>query len=199
MARETRVCQYCRIEDTNKDDMEVERVKSGTKMINKFYHKHCHEKLLAEKAFKEEESKELDKLVEVVKDIYGIKAVPNSVYPYLQDLRNGTRFFGKKNYRYKEGYTYDLIAETFQFCSETIDYWNARKSFDGATGAIKYGLAIVCDKLHVVEQRRKRREQQRALTEIHIQNVDVDDFDEETNNNYKKPTKNKNDITDFLD
>lgn len=199
MAKKTRKCLYCKVDDTDKEQMEVELVESGTKTLRKHYHKECYVKLLEERAFKAKEAEELDKLVNVIMKMYGVKTLPNSVYVSIQGLRNGTKFFGKKNYKYKEGYTYDLIAETFEYCSETIEYWNGRIPFDGATGAIRYGLAIVCDKLFVVEQRRKRREEQRRLADIHLQKVDENDFDDDTNNNYQKPTKNKGDITDFLD
>lgn len=198
-AKLTRKCQVCKLDDTNKDDMEIVSVDVGTKKVNKFYHKDCYEEFLKDKKFKEKEREELDKLVDVVMNIYGIKSIPNSIYPYFQDLRNGTRFFGKDNRKYKEGYTYELIAETFEYCSDTIEYWNSRKDFNGTTGAIKYGLAIVCDKLHFVEQRRKRRENQKQLLDIHVKNIKTDIDEHEDDNNYKKPTRNKGDFTDFLD
>lgn len=199
MAKKTRKCLYCKIDDTNMEDMEVEFVESGTKTLRKHYHKDCYIKLLEERKFKAKEAEELNKLVDVISKLYGVKTLPNIVYVQIQGLRNGTKFFGKKDYKYKEGYTYDLIAETFEYCSETIEFWNSRKSFDGATGAIRYGLAIVCDKLFVVEQRRKRRDEQRRLAELHLQKVNENDFDDDTNNNYRRPTKDKGDITDFLD
>ena len=189
-------CQRCGVADTEKEDLEFDLV-GEKKPVKKYYHKSCFQEHLKDKEFRAKESEELDKLIEVIKKIYGVKVIPNTVYPYLQDLRNGTRFFGKFDYKYKKGYTYDLIAETFEYCSDTIEYWNGRKSFNGLSGALKYGLAIVCDKLSVVEQRRKRKEEQRMFIDKHFENVKEDSHEFESG--YKKPTKNKNDNTNFLE
>lgn len=188
-------CQHCKVTDTPKDEMAFEMV-GEKKPTRKNYHKHCYQEHLKDKAFKEQERQELDKLVDVIKEIYGVKTIPNSCYPYLQDLRNGTKFFGKNDYKYKQGYTYELIAETFNYCSDTIEYWNARKSFNGFTSALKYGLAIVCDKLSVVEQRKLAREKQQLLIDKHIEKVEDE---QEFVSAYKKKKKASNDITDFLD
>lgn len=197
MAKTTRKCQYCGVDDTNVDDMEYELV-GKKRPQKKYYHKHCWAKHLQEKEFKEKEREELDNLVEVIKKIYGLKKFPNNIYPFLQDLRNGTEFFGKYDYKYKQGYTYDLIAEAFEYCSDTIEDVNRRKSFSGASNAIRYGLSIVCNKLSIVEERRKQREKQREQAERHIENVNEDELIFETN--YRKPSKkHKNDITEFLD
>jgi hypothetical protein len=185
-------CQRCELKDTHREEMDFDIVGKQ----KKYYHKNCFQEHLEEKAFKEHERVELDKLVEVIKKIYGVKTIPNPAYPYLQDLRNGNKFFGKYDYKYKQGYTYDLIAETFDYCSDTIEYWNSRKSFNGFTNALRYGLAIVCDKLSVVEERRKQREKQKREMERHIENIDGEEQIFETN--YKKPAKHT-DITDFLD
>ncbi|MCR4362086.1 hypothetical protein NUG13_12175 [Bacillus subtilis] len=187
-------CQYCGVKDTVKEEMETEYV--GKNKTPKRYHKHCYEEHLKEKEFKEKERRELDNLVEVIKNIYGFKKFPSTIYPYLQDLRNGTEFFGKKKQKYKEGYTYDVIAEGFDYCSETIEYWNARKTFNSDTARVRYGLAIVCDKLSIVEERRKQREEQQRQIERHVENVIEEDLIFESN--YKKPSKHT-DITDFLD
>jgi uncharacterized protein YlaI len=192
--KKTRKCQFCKAQG-HVDDMTFEMT-TGKRPVKKFYHNECYKNYLKDKEFKAKEAVELDKLVEKIKEIFGAKAIPSSIYPYLQDLRNGTRFFGKHDYKYKQGYTYDLITETFDYCSETIEYWLSVKNFNGLTSALKYSLAIVCDKLQVVENRRKQREKQRALIEKHIENVDVEN--QEFISSYKK----KNDATsnlDFLD
>jgi hypothetical protein len=193
MAGKTRKCQWCK-EQGLLEDMTFE-MSNAKKPVKKFYHNDCYDDYLKDKEFKQMEAEELDKLVEKIKEIYGAKAVPSSIYPYLQDLRNGTKFFGKYDYKYKQGYTYDLITETFDYCSETIEYWNAKKSFNGLTSALKYALAIVCDKLQVVENRRKRRESQKQLIDKHLENVDVET--EQFNSSYKK--KKKSEDLDFLD
>lgn len=187
-------CQRCGISDTTKEELEFELV--GAKNTKKYYHKDCYVEHLKDKEFKEIERQELDKLVEVIKEIYGVKTIPNSAYPFLQDLRNGNKFFGKYDYKYKQGYTYDLIAETFNFCSDTIEYWNGVKSFNGFVSALRYGLAIVCDKLSIVENRRKSQERQQLLIDKHLEKVNVED---EFTTGFKKKEKTNIDITDFLD
>jgi hypothetical protein len=195
MAQKAWKCKRCGISDTHKDEMEVEYI--GEKNTPQRYHKACYQMHLKDKEFKEQERVELDKLVEKIKEIYGVKTIPNTCYPYLQDLRNGTKFFGKYDYKYKQGYTYQLIAETFDYCSDTIEYWNGRKSFNGFTSALRYGLAIICDKLSIVEQRNKDRERQQMLIEKHVETTEV--VDDEFKSNFKKKKKSNTDITDFLD
>lgn len=188
-------CQQCLISDTPKDEMKFDLV--GKNQTKKYFHVDCFEKYLKEKAFREKERIELDELVEVIKDIYNTKAVPNSIFPYLQDLRNGTRFFGKYDYKYKEGYSYSLIAETFLYCSETISDSNARKGFTGISYALRYGLAIVCDKLSIVEQKQKNKESHKIRIDKYVENLEDDG--QEFATSYKKPSKSSTDITAFLD
>lgn len=188
-------CQRCGIKDTERDEMEFEFV-GLKKPQKKYYHKDCFEEHLKDKEFRRLEAIELDKLIQVIKEIYGAKLIPNNIYPYLQDLRNGTEFFGKFDYKYKEGYPYDLIAETFDYCSETIEQSLRRISFSGFTNAFKYGLAIVCDKMRIVEERRERNKRQKLIINEHLKNLKEDDTEFETN--YKKKKKNA-DISDFLD
>lgn len=194
MAKRTVKCQWCKVSDTPKDQMIAEY--TGKSKRAKYFHKNCYEEYLKDKEFKEQERRELDQLVEVIKEIYGVKKLPNSVYPYLQDLRNGTEFFGKRGYKYKQGYPYSLIAEAFDYCSETIQYWLSVKSFNSFMSAFRYGLAVVIDKLPIVEQRRKQREKNRELIEKHIEQIDDSLLVFESS--YKKPS-NKTDISDFLD
>lgn len=195
MARNLK-CQRCGIADTPKSEMEFEVV-GIKKPVNKYYHKDCFVEHLKDKEFRKKEAEELDKLVEVIKEIYGVKSIPNNAYPFLQDLRNGTKFFGKNDYKYKEGYPYDLIAETFDYCSETIEESLRRISFNGFMNSLRYGLAIVCDKMKVVEQRRERQERQEEVIQAQIDNLSGDEYEFETN--YKKPKQQHTDITDFLD
>lgn len=191
MARNTRKCQWCKV-SSPKDEMVVEYV--GKKKTPRYYHEYCYQEYLKDKEFKKRERRELGKLIEVIKRIYGVKTVPKSAYPYLQDLRNGTQFFGKYDYKYKQGYPYDLIAEAFDYCSETIQYWLSVKTFDGFMSAFRYGIAIVADKLPIVEQRRKQREMSQELITRHIEQIQ--DYEFETS--YRKPT-NVVDISAFLD
>ena len=76
-------CQRCGVADTEKDELEFDLV-GEKKPVKKYYHKSCYQEHLKDKEFKAKESKELDELIEVIKDIYGVKVVPNTIYPFLQ-------------------------------------------------------------------------------------------------------------------
>lgn len=198
MAKKTRKCMRCKIEDTNVEDMEFEIV-GEKRPLKKFYHKHCFVEHQQEKQFKAEEAEKLDKLVETLKKIYGVKTVPPQAYPFLQKLRNGEPVYGKQDCskRYKEGYDYLLIEETFDYCSETIEYYNGTKGFNGFMQAFKYALSIIIDKIYFVEQRVKDRKRAEIMAQKQMEQMDLEgDFEVKTN--YKKPT-HKNDISDFLD
>lgn len=192
-------CQLCGVSDTHEDDMDFEM--AGTKKPLKMrYHKDCFIEHLKAKEFRAEDQLKQDALDQTLKEIYGVSQVPSQAWTLLEKLRNGDRVFGAKqtlSKRYKEGYDYLLIKETFEYCSETIEYWNSVKNFNGFMGAFKYALTIVIDKIYIVEQRAKQREKQKIMVEKHIENIDVEDYGYESS--YKKPSKSKADITDFLD
>lgn len=193
----TRKCQWCK-EHGNMEEMVIELTNSA-KPVKKFYHKDCHEEFLKDKAFKEQEQKEKDELNDVIKKIYGVKEVPNSAWVLLEKLRGGNPVFGKQNIgkRYKEGYKYSLIKETFEYCSDTIEYWNGVKSFNGFMSAFRYALSIVIDKIYFVEQRAKQREKSAIAMKKHIE--EIEQSSQEFEASYKKKDKAKKDISDFLD
>ena len=188
MAKKTRKCNLCKIEDTLKEDMEFEMV-GVKKPVPKYYHKKCFEIRMKEKAINEQERLEKDKLCEVIKEIYGIKSIPNTFFPHLQELRDGG---GKR-----EGYTFDVLAETFNYCSDTIEYWLSVKDFNDLTGALKYGLSIVSNKAFIIENRRKDQETQQRLIDKQEEKEAVEET--EFKSNYKKKEKKELDLTDFLD
>lgn len=192
-------CQHCEITDTSRDDMVFEMV-GDTKPVRKNYHKHCWESHLKHREFLAHEMTLKDELNETLKEIYGVKEIPSQAWALLEKLRGGNPVFGAKQVigkRYREGYEYPLIKETFEYCSDTIEYWNGVKNFDGFMGAFKYALSIVIDKVYTVEQRVKTREKQELLITKHLEVVE--DNDSEFVESYKKKEKPKTDITDFLD
>lgn len=174
-----RKCQYCNLKDTVAEEMKFEVV--GVKRpLKKYYHHKCHELFLADKAFKEKERLELDGLVEVIHKLYGVSNLPPYIYAKIQDLRNGNRFFGKYDYKYKAGYSYDLIRQTFEYCSDTIERANATKNFNGSLNtALSYGLAIVCDKLSYVENRetvvKKKNQRVEAIADKAVERMGEED------------------------
>lgn len=191
-------CQFCEIKDTDRKDMEFELAVNGK--TKKYYHKDCWDKYLKHKEFLADEMAKKNELNEVLKQIYGVKEIPKQAWTLLENLRGGNPVFGAKQKigkRYREGYEYPLIKETFEHCSDTIEYWNSVKDFNGFMGAFKYALTIVIDKIYYVEQRVKERENKKALVKQHVESVNHNA--QEYESNYKKPSKTKADITDFLD
>lgn len=197
MAKKTRKCMRCKIDDTLMEEMEFEVV-GEKRPLKKFYHKACYKEHLAEKQFKQEEAEKLDKLVHTIQEIYGVSSLPNQAYPFLQKLRNGEPVYGKQQVtkRYKEGYDYLLIEETFDYCSSTIEYYNSVKNFDGFMSAFRYALSIIIDKIYLVEKRAQERLKQEIAVERQMKQLEAEE--ESYASNYKKPTQ-ANDITDFLD
>lgn len=193
-------CQWCEQRDTDRDEMEffLAGVKNPQK---KYIHKHCWEAFLKDKEEKDKERAEQDALNEVIMQIYGVKKLPNEAWVLLENLRHGNAIFGsqqKLSKRYKEGYSFTLLAETFDYCSETIEYHNSQKRFTSFMAAFRYGLAIIIDKVYFVERRKEKIEAEKRMAENHMKNM------EEGNHGYKsnyKPSskRNKVDISEFLD
>lgn len=193
-------CRHCDAKDSEEKVKHVHTT-SGGKSINMYFHLECYEEWLKEKEFKEKEQEELDKLVDVIMEVHDIDKIPHHFYPYIQDLRNGSVMLGKKRKKYKEGFEYDVIAQTYKSCKESIRYWKNAKDFGGTLGELKYCFAIINDKINIVKKRldkKKHRqeidkakeaiEQQRKLETPSV-NVEV---------KFKKQER-KDDISRFLD
>jgi hypothetical protein len=159
-------CRYCDIKDTEREEMKVEvHTTDGGNTQRKYYHIDCYPKYKVEKEFKEKEYEQLVKLVDTILEVHKIKNIPNQFYPFIQDLRNGTVLFGKNKKRYKDGYPYSLIAKTYEFCRESIEYWKKNKDFDSTMGELKYCWAIINDKINVVKKKEEKKSFQKAKSE----------------------------------
>lgn len=162
-------------------------------------HKDCYPKYLKEKEFKEKEAKELDHLVEVIIEIHG--GIHQRFYPFLQDLRNGTVLLGRnKRKKYKEGYPYPLIADTYLYCRESIEYWKKNKEFDSLLSELKYGFMIVNDKITVVKKKNEKKEFLKAKREAEQKNDTENNLINNQNEDVAifKKQKRQDDISDFL-
>lgn len=190
-------CQWCEIKDTDRKEMEVEVIQQK-KPVNKYYHKHCWKKYQERKSIIAKEMPLKDELNEVIKQIYGVEELPNQAWIMLENLRAGNPVFKKQTIgkRYRQGYEYPLIKATFEHCSETIEYWNGVKNFDGFMGAFRYAMSIIIDKIYVVEQRLEDQKRQQMMIEKHVEKVAEP---EEFVSAYKEKKKDSGDFTDFLD
>lgn len=185
-------CFHCKEKDS-KSNM-VELIEDESLDLKRYFHKDCYNSFLKEKEFKNKELLELDELVKTIKDIFEITIVPKDVFVIINNIRNGESFSGKKKNttkRYKEGYTYSLINETFKHCRESIIYSLKTKEFNGLMNSFRYAMAIVVDKLSLVEKRIKKSEKRKELEEIkgqvRIKEGKADSFV----SNYKKERKTK--------
>lgn len=185
-------CFYCK-EKESKANM-VELIEDENLDLKRYFHKHCYDSFLEEKEFKNKESQELDELVETIKDIFEITIVPKDVFVIINNIRNGESFGGKKKNttkRYKEGYTYSLINETFKHCRESIIYSLKTKDFNGLMNSFRYAIVIVVDKLSLVEKRIKKAEKRKEIEEIKSQVRVKEGKAEDFVSNYKKDKKPK--------
>lgn len=192
-------CRFCEKKDTERSDMIFEEhITSGGNSQKKYYHNDCYPKYLIEKEFKEKEQKELDNLIETILNIHKLESIPQQFYPFIQDLRNGTVLFGKKKKKYKKGYPYSLIAKTYKYCQDSIEYWKKNKEFDSTMGELKYAWAIINDKINVVKKKEEKKEFQKAKRVAE----EIEESNNTINQSQKivefKKKKRDDDISDFL-
>lgn len=119
----------------------MEKIQAGKQ--HKYIHPECFPLYLKDKEFKEQENRELQELLETIKQIHRIDLIPPAFYPFIQEVRNGDVLFGKIEKKYKEGIPYQIIDYTYEFCDEKIAWAKANKQFNNVLSELKYGLAIV--------------------------------------------------------
>lgn len=142
MARKVK-CQYClKVEESNK----MRKSDKG-----KYYHiEECYEKYLKEAEFKRKEAQKKDNLVNCIAKIHGLDSyllIPKAFYPYIEDVRNDSRLFGKLKKSYKNGIPYEAIEYTYEYCKDKISWAKQNKEFKNILSELKYGLAIVRNNL----------------------------------------------------
>lgn len=182
----------------------MKQVKVGiTTKVNKYYHKDkCYEDFLAEEEFKREESIKKDSLYETVMKIYDIRVLPKSFYMQIEGLRHGNRVFKRQNMgrRYREGYGYDLIEESYMYSRDSIAWSLENKAFTNLANALNYGLSIIINNIYVVEMKRDSKRGKEHMQEVsdNLRQSDpaiIDDFE----SSYKKKEKDENDISFLFD
>ena len=165
-----------------------------TNLKKRYIHYECLEKHKKEMEFTEQEKKELDRLVEYIKEVHNIKTLPSSFFPFLQDIRNGNtrrgKIIGEK--RYKEGYTFNVIRYTYRRYKGNIAWAIKNKSFNGTLSMLKYTLAIINDKISIVYNDYKKSDIAKKREKKIAESISVI-------KEYKYiKNKGKNDISDIL-
>lgn len=182
-------CQWCK----NKDEKETMTSEQVGKQ-NKYYHPNCYDQYLIDKEFKQQERLELDSLVEIIKRVHDIKIIPNQFYPYLQQLRNDDVLFGKLKKQYKQGVSYKVITDTYEYCQKDIAWAKGNKDFNGTLQELKYGLAIIKNKIDQVLV----RQQQLELEKERSNRISENKYISTNDVNYKKKNDDELDISEFL-
>lgn len=142
----------------------------------RYYHlEYCHDKYLKLKDFKANERKELDSLATTITKIHrltSVNTIPNTFYPYIQELRNDSVLFGRVSKRYKQGITYQTIEDTYSYCSEKIEWARGNKEFKNLMAELRYCFAIVKNNIENCLRDSSKVSKQKAETEILMNHVD---------------------------
>jgi hypothetical protein len=179
------------------DEMIVRITHSETREYKKHYHPDCYEKQLE----MDKENADRDKLNDIIKSVHKIpeaQPIPQQFWLKIQELRHGMVIFGKKKKRYKQGFDFDLISETYEHCRESIEYWKKNKEFASLLNELQYGFAIINDKINIVKKKRDKKEHQNKVKEAKKDNIEQNIISEEIEVKFKKD-KSKKDISKFLD
>lgn len=195
------ICQYCG-EKSTKDKMVQVKVGVTTK-VNKYYHEEeCYQAYLDEEEFKKEEAVKRDSLYETIMRIYDTKVLPNSFYMQIEGLRHGNRVFKRQNMgkRYRQGYDYDLIEETYLYSEDAIEWSLDNKAFTNLANALNYGISIIINNIYNVEMKRdsvRSREHMEAIVENvrEEDNLPANLFE----SSYKKAKEDEHDISFLLE
>lgn len=201
MARKL-ICRWC---GGKSPRHEMKRVVTGNKRkVNKYYHKKdCYEEFLAEEEFKKEEQEKRDSLYSKVMEIYDVKALPNQFYMQIEGLRHGNRVFRKQNMgkRYREGYDYDLIEDTYDESRDAIEWSLQNKAFVDLGNALNYGLSIVINNIYGVEKKKERIQSREHMEKVseNVKNENKDDYSFDEFDSTYKPKEKDDDFFDIFD
>ena len=183
-------CKFCNIQDEKT---------SMTKVDSRYVHNDCLDEYNSEIEFKKKEHKDLAKLMEYIKKVHNIEVIPNQFYPFIQDLRNGNARRGKiiGTQKYKEGYSYYVIALTYKYIKPQIKWAIRNKNFNGSSSMLRYTYAILVDKISVVNKKLIRKQEKDASEDSAIKHVQetVGSFG---GTSYKYKKQKKTDISKLL-
>lgn len=181
---------------------------SGRKMRKYFHHK-CLIKHKEKQKFIDEEKKRLDDLVKFVGSIHnipknesGVPLLPRQWYHWIQDLRNGTNRYTKGfkiQKQYKKGVGYDVLEEAYKLSRDGIQWAKMSKKFKDTLGEIRYGLAIVCNKIPDAVRSIERKDHEEKIAKIREEQL-IKEMKESDNREVKlNKDRASYDISDFID
>lgn len=158
-------CKKCKLKDTKMSAME--------KTVDGYYHKgKCYEEYVEEKEFKVRESEQLDELVKEIARIHSIdyRLIPTEIYStVIMPFRNDGVINNRLQKRYKEGFDYETIIETYLYCETKIATAISKKAqsggFKSLAAEMKYAFAIVKNNVENMLRAKKRTARQKMTTE----------------------------------
>ncbi|GMX64565.1 hypothetical protein Elgi_38340 [Paenibacillus elgii] len=157
-------CKICDIKDDK-----ILMIKESN---NKYYHiENCHYLYLKDKAFKQKELEEKNELTDSIVRIMGYKnrgSIPSTFFSsYVQPFRNDDVLYGKLEKKYKEGFSYLTIKETFDYCEDNIKKYVRMKrdknEFKDTISELRYVWKIVCNNIENMLRDKKKFEKQKSI------------------------------------
>lgn len=200
-------CQQCDIKETFDESTftVVEKESDSGRKTRKYFHNECLNKYIQEEQEKDREKESLDRLVEVAGQIHDAPKPPNLAhqmprdwYHYIQDWRNGTqrytRGFKKK---FKQGIPYDVIADAYKLSRDGIKWSKMDKQFKDFKSEVRYGLAIVNNKIPDALKKAERDKHMERVKEAR-EREELENMKYERETVFQKK-KADYDISDLLD
>ena len=180
----------------------------GEKVSGKTYHKEiCLFKYQKEKEFRQSEYLKRDSLVRVIAEVHKMdsyQSIPRSFYPYIEEVRNDSKLFGKLRQNYKNGIPYEALEYTYKYCKDKIEWAINNKQFKNTTAELRYGLAIVKNniadaKKHHAKTKKNTQQDNLTIQKANDSVIIQEKMKEVQRNNNKKSIKEGIDISELFD
>lgn len=186
-------CFWCKVKE-DKTSMIQETNK-------KYYHKKgCHQAYIKDKTFKAKERQEKDDLTDTIVRIMGYsgrQSMPSSFFSsYLEPYRNDDVMYGKLEKKYKKGFSYKTIEDTFLYCEANIRKYvglkREKNSFKDILGELRYAWKIVRENVENMLKEEIKTDKQNANTHKLVENIAVLNDVSERIKSAQKQIQNKN-------
>lgn len=128
------------------------------------------------------------------------QSLPPLLISRIQDLRNGSVILPKvgKIKQSKEGYSYEVILETFKKHLQNINFWISKKQFKNEQQKINYIMAIINGNINDIYNSKKETEKRTEQNIINEENVLPTINFQETNIQKTSTKDKKQTLLDFL-
>jgi hypothetical protein len=192
-------CAWCK-EKNDKTEMFCEEKETGKfnkngteKKIRKYFHQDCYDLYKKDKEVKKIEAEKWDNLYQFLLKLHSLDVLDARMIEKLQDLRNGTiKIHNKKIRRYKQGVTYELMLQTYEYIIKRIDYVLLHNSFKTKWNEFSYVFGMIINNINEVKMMNERNK----IASHNNKKVTESDNVEITFKNRKK--KDELDISDLL-